>query len=347
MLRWEQHGEFTTYTWEMGGAASEAFQPPASQLAYGMGQLPQPGPCLCAVDLHILAVENAPDPGRLFDVTSLCHSAVDAGAATLSTDLKPGADGFVRYLIATGSADPARIGALAQRCLEIETYRTLAMLGLPEAQRLSPAVRGIENELADITRRMTDSTKLADNQDLLNRLTQLAARLEADAADSLFRFGATRAYDEVMRGRLDVIGETPVNGRSTLESFLSRRHMPAMRFCQAIVERQANLSTKLARATQLLRSRVEVEIEQQNRDVLAAMNERTRLQLRLQQTVEGLSTAAISYYIVGLVAYVAKAARELGLPLHPDVATAIAVPVVVIGVFTMVRRLRRKHIDGA
>jgi uncharacterized membrane-anchored protein len=149
-----------------------------------------------------------------------------------------------------------------------------------------------------------------------------------------------------MRGRLDVIGEQPVNGRSTLEGFLSRRHMPAMRTCQAIVDRQANLSTKLARATQLLRSRVEVEIEQQNRDVLAAMNERTRLQLRLQQTVEGLSTAAISYYIVGLVSYLAKAAKELGFPVHPDVATAFAVPVVVIGVFTMVRRLRRKHIDG-
>ncbi len=36
------------------------------------------------------------------------------------------------------------------------------------------------------------------------------------------------------------------------------------------------------------------------------MNRRAELQLRLQQTVEGLSVAAISYYIVGLFGYVAK-----------------------------------------
>lgn len=346
-LRWEQHGEFTTYTWEFPALGTTAFSPAAGQIGYGMGQVPQPGPLLASIDLQILPVEHAPDPGRLFDAVSLCHSEVDSGAATLSTDLKPGADGFVRLLLATSAADPARVGALAQRCLEIETYRTLALLGLPEAQRLGPAVRAIETELADITARMTGSQGLADNQVLLDRLTQLAARLEADAASSLFRFGATRAYDEIMRGRLDVIREQPVAGRSTLEAFLSRRHGPAMRTCQAIVDRQVSLSTKLARATQLLRSRVEVEIEQQNRDVLAAMNERTRLQLRLQQTVEGLSTAAISYYIVGLISYMAKASKELGFSVQPDLITAIAVPFVIIGVFWLVRRLRRTHFsDG-
>jgi uncharacterized membrane-anchored protein len=345
-LRWEQHGEFTTYTWEFPAQDHAPFMPAAGHLGYGMGQLPQPGPHLCSIDLHILPVEAAPEPAKLFDAASLCHSEVDAGSATLSTDLKPGADGFIRLLIATGSNDPARIGALAQRCLEIETYRTLALLGLPEAQRMGPAVRAIETELADITSRMTGSQGLADNEELLHRLTQLAARLEADAASSLFRFGATRAYDEIMRGRLDVIREQPVAGRSTLEAFLSRRHGPAMRTCQAIVDRQVNLSTKLARATQLLRSRVEVEIEQQNRDVLAAMNERTRLQLRLQQTVEGLSTAAISYYIVGLVSYMSKASKELGLGVNPDLITAVAVPVVIVGVFALVRRLRRTHLGG-
>ncbi len=85
-----------------------------------------------------------------------------------------------------------------------------------------------------------------------------------------------------MRSRLAAIGEEVIPGRSTLEEFLGRRHVPAMRTCQAIVDRQANLSSKLSRATQLLRSRVEVEIEQQNRDLLATMNDRTRLQLRLQ-----------------------------------------------------------------
>src|SRR3546814_18423991 len=63
-------------------------------------------------------------------------------------------------------------------------------------------------------------------------------------------------------------------------------------------------------ASNLLRTRVDIELEAQNRDVLMSMNRRARLQLRLQETVEGLSVVAISYYVVGLVGYAAKARSE-------------------------------------
>jgi uncharacterized membrane-anchored protein len=116
-----------------------------------------------------------------------------------------------------------------------------------------------------------------------------------------------------------------------------------MRTCQAIVERQANLSRKLARATQLLRSRVEIEIEQQNRDLLGAMNDRTDMQLRLQQTVEGLSVVAISYYLIGLLSYFTKAAYNVGWIGNAEVATAIGVPVVIVIVWYAIRNLRKKH----
>ena len=62
----------------------------------------------------------------------------------------------------------------------------------------------------------------------------------------------------------------------------------------------------------LLRTWVDVEVERQNRDLLASMNNRARLQLRLQQTVEGLSVAAVSYYVVGLVGYLAKGSPIFG-----------------------------------
>jgi hypothetical protein len=91
---------------------------------------------------------------------------------------------------------------------------------------------------------------------------------------------------------------------------------PAMRTCITTEERQANLSEKLARAANLLRTRVDVELEQQNRDLLRSMNERTRLQLRLQTTVEGLSVAAISYYVVGLFGYLVKGAHDEGVPVN-------------------------------
>ena len=120
-------------------------------------------------------------------------------------------------------------------------------------------------------------------------------------------------------------------GYDTWAGFLQRRVAPAMRTCRSVEERQANLSRKLTRATTLLRTWVDVEVEKQNRDLLASMNNRARLQLRLQQTVEGLSVAAVSYYVVGLIGYLAKGTPLFGHASHPELVTAVSVPFVVAG----------------
>ena len=137
--------------------------------------------------------------------------------------------------------------------------------------------------------------------------------------------------------------EEAVPGYETWEGFLQKRVAPAMRTCRSIEERQANLSRKLTRAVTLLRTWVDVEVERQNRTLLASMNRRARMQLRLQQTVEGLSIAAVSYYVVGLVGYIAKAALPAGSPVTPEVVTAAAVPVAVLALWLLVRRIRRSH----
>jgi uncharacterized membrane-anchored protein len=153
------------------------------------------------------------------------------------------------------------------------------------------------------------------------------------------------AYNEIVQLRLQTIGERKVDGFPTWSSFLARRMAPAMRTCITTQERQANLSQKLARTANLLRTRVEVEVEQQNRDLLKSMNERTRLQLRLQATIEGLSVAAISYYVVGLCGYLIKAAHDAGiLRVDPSYATAAVVPLAVLAIWLVVRRIRRRHI---
>jgi uncharacterized membrane-anchored protein len=228
--------------------------------------------------------------------------------------------------------------------LEVETYRTLALMGLPEAQRLVPSVRRIEDELTRIAGAMAKSTGLEGDHRLLDDLTGMAAALEADSAASAYRLGASRAYDQLVTQRLNTIGETPYGGWPTIAAFLARRLAPAIRSCQVLQDRQTDLATKLARAANLLRTRVDVAIEQQNRDLLRSMNERTRLQLRLQQTVEGLSIAAISYYVVALLAHVLDGTESLHvLPVNENVATAILVPVVIFGVAMVVRSIRRRH----
>lgn len=345
-LRWEQHSEFTTYSWELPGAAA-AFLPPTGALPHGMRGLPQPGPHLVSADLHLLPDQTGLDLEALFDPASLAASQVDNAGAVAATDFRVGADGFVRILVLDRALTPARAGALAQRLLEIETYRTLALLGLPESQRIGPSVRETEETLVRIAGTMTTKAGLAADHALLDEMTALAAKLESEAASSNYRFGASRAYDTIVQQRLLAIGEHQHDGWPTISAFLARRLAPAMRTCQMLQERQGDLATKLARAANLLRTRVDVALEQQNRDLLAAMNDRTRLQLRLQQTVEGLSVAAIAYYVVSLFGYLAKGAKDAGLlRVDPGLATALFVPVALLGVWLAVRRIRRGHGEG-
>ena len=353
-LRWEQHSEFTTYTWELvsGGFPADAvpFHPPAPTLAGPMGLVLQPGPVLVAVDLHLVAKANAggaPEKlaERLFDAASLAMAETGDATALYATDFLAGPTGFVRIMLVDQGLTPPRAGALVQRMLEIETYRTLALLGLPEAQRLGPSVARIERKLAEVTEAMRETEGFEANHRLLDELTALAAELEAGAAASLFRFGASRAYDEIVHLRLNTVGERPIPGFTTWSSFLARRMAPAMRTCIALEERQANLSTKLARAANLLRTRVDVELERQNSTLLQSMNRRTQLQLQLQATVEGLSVAAISYYVIGLFVYVMHGANDAGLRFNPSIATALFVPIAVALIWWIVRRVRRRHVD--
>ena len=348
VLRWEQHSEFTTYTWELPADGQAPFQPAATALAAPLAGLPQPGPVLVALDLHAIAAgESQVAIGRVFDLATVAVAESSEGDAVFATDFQLDPGGFVRVLVADRGLGPDRAGALLQRIIELETYRTLALLGLPEAQRLQPAINRIEQRLAEVTEEMTRTAKLIDNHRLLDELTALAAELEAGAASSLFRFGASRAYNEIVHLRLATIGERKVDNFPTWSSFLARRMQPAMRTCQATEDRQATLSEKLSRAANLLRTRVDVELEQQNRDLLKSMNARTRLQLRLQTTVEGLSVAAISYYVVTLFGYIVKGVHDRGVPVDTTLATAVFVPFAVAGIWWTVRRIRKKHMSGA
>ncbi|SIR06019.1 Uncharacterized membrane-anchored protein [Rhizobium sp. RU20A] len=341
-LRWERHTEFSTYFWD--GPVPERFGAEVTQHPFG-DSFPPPGTLISAIRLEVRPdTEETRAAIADFDQTSLCFSEAKNGQALVVTDFRQNGDGMTQILVIDRSLTEAGRGALVQRLLDIETYRTLAMMGLPLAQSLWPDVRRIENGLTAITQHMKGGVReTADRQ--LSEITRLAAELEAGAALSLYRFGASRAYYGIVQERIRALGETGVPGYETLGTFLERRLAPAMRTCQSIEEQQANLSRKLARATALLRSWVDVELERQNATLLSSMDRRARLQLRLQQTVEGLSVAAISYYVVGLFGYLAKAIGHDLVPVDPGVLTGAFVPIAVIGVWVTVRRIRNRHAE--
>jgi uncharacterized membrane-anchored protein len=337
-LRWERHTEFTTWTWD--APATDGLHEKLKGHPFGDGFL-APGPLISAIRLDLRPAGEADAALAFFDPTSLSYSEVDGGLALAASDFRQDADGLTRIVVLDRGLGTARAGALTQRLIEIETYRTLALLGLPEAQRLGPELGRIEAELSRIAAELQGGS--VESAALLDELIALSAELEADAVATLYRFAASRAYDDIVTQRLAVIHETAISGYETWAGFLSRRMAPAMRTCRTVANRQEALSEKLARAADLLRTRVGVEQEHQNRDLLKSMDRRAKLQLRLQQTVEGLSVAAVSYYVVGLIGYLAKGAEEAGARLDPVIVTAASVPFVVILIFWLVRRIRRRH----
>jgi uncharacterized membrane-anchored protein len=177
---------------------------------------------------------------------------------------------------------------------------------------------------------------------LLRQLTQLAGRVESLYASTHARFSASAAYFELVQRRIEELHEHRLAGLQTIGEFMDRRLGPAMQTCAWAARRQQQLSERISRTSNLLRTRVEIEQQQSSKDLLDAMNRRQAVQLRLQSAVEGLSVAAITYYGAGLVGYLAKGGKEAGLlPLSPEVLVAVSIPLIALMVWSGLRKLHQ------
>jgi len=126
----------------------------------------------------------------------------------------------------------------------------------------------------------------------------------------------------------------------TFTEFLLRRLTPAYRTAESVATQLDGLATRIDRASELLRTRIDLTLEAQNQDLLRSMDHRAQMQLQLQQAVEGLSVVAISYYLVGMVKYLAETLHELGWISRPGIVVGLSVPVCLILVWRGIYRLR-------
>ncbi len=333
-LRWERHTEFTRYTVTVAGAFDDPFAVTALDAVPGDWVSAIKGEVMVASHGAMLeAADSAPGyeeiAARYFDGNVLVGSRVGDGAATALTDFRVRADGFSRFLIMDRHLTPRQAGRLVQRILEIDTYRMMALLALPVARELTPLLASYEQELSQVTT-VLESANEADEASLLDRLTRLEAHIESGEAESHYRFSAATAYYELVKRRIAEFREIRIPALQTFGDFTERRLAPAMNTCLAVSARQESLSQRVARANQLLATRVDITRERQNQALLESMNRRAKAQFKLQQTVEGLSIAAITYYVVGLIGYVAKGIKALGMNVDYEIVQAVSIPVVII-----------------
>ncbi len=363
-LRWEKHSEFHTATfWRPIPDSPNGFE--AGVLPDAPREWLQGMPGQWLVGLHVLVLRQSQSQGggvmpddssgqdmvsalvrRTLDDSTLVAARVMDGQVVVYTDFRLHADGFGRcILVVDDSLNPRRLGRAVQRVLEIETYRMMALLGLPAAREVGGALVSAERELAEVAEQIRFAQKQQE-PDLLRRLTHLAAQVESLYARTHARFSASAAYFELVQRRIQELREERIHGLQTLGEFMDRRLSPAMQTCAWAARRQQALSERISRTSNLLRTRVEIEQQQSSQSLLDAMNRRQEAQLLLQSAVEGLSVAAITYYGTGLVGYVVKGLKSAGLPLAPDVAIAMAVPVIAGVVWLGLRRMHHKVMAG-
>jgi uncharacterized membrane-anchored protein len=118
-----------------------------------------------------------------------------------------------------------------------------------------------------------------------------------------------------------------------------------MRTCDAVAERESGVIDRIARAGQMLRTRIEIEAEATSAALLKSMDNRAQTQIRLQRTVEGLSVAAIAYYALSLLSYPLKAVEHSYPKFDAVLATGLLAPAVILVVWLALRRLRRQGND--
>ena len=351
-FKWERHTEFSSYTFYLNGDFDDPFAGSAIERIPADWLAALPGDVLGATNL-VLEPSSAQersfdDISKLFADNTVTGSGMRDGAALVWTDFRIHQDGFNRILVRDNGMNQRQASRLVQRLLEVGTYRMMAMLAFPLARKVLPKLADYERNLSDLIGRMDAADSGEDERDTLKSLTHLAARVEVLSLDINFRFTASRAYHALVNRRIEELREVRISDISQVKGlqppgeFVTRRLAPAMNTCRSASERLDTLSRRIGRASDLLRTRVDVALEEQNRDLLESMDRRARLQLRLQETVEGLSIVAISYYLLSLVGYAAKSAKAAGLPVNSDIATGLAIPFVVGLVWYSMRRIRHK-----
>ncbi|MEZ5912897.1 MAG: DUF3422 domain-containing protein [Paracoccaceae bacterium] len=344
-LKWESHTEFVTYSAFGRGVGERAFNPAEAEVfpADWMGEAPGKRIAAILIRVETLPYDIADVAARLEDwfvPESMACSWVLDEAAIIAGDFQIDPAGQMRFAIFVRPGTGARrIGRIVQRLCEVETYRAMSMLGLGRARELNRHLNALDPKLSELVAMM--SHKDRDAEDTLHELLEISAALEAEAVRHAFRFGATGAYEALVNQRIAVLRESRFNGRQTFAEFMMRRYDPAMRTVKSAERRLEQMAERAERAAELLQTRVDVERSAQNQRLLESMDRRADLALRLQHTVEGLSVVAISYYAVNLAAYVVYPLSE-PLGLGKGAVTAVLTPLVMLGVWLLVRRIRKR-----
>lgn len=365
IIKWELHGEFSSISAivqqkdlivEASIKTRQGIENEVNDLLKKLSIKPMHeagGLRISAIDIAFEDRElftEANELAHLFSGNTLIGSAIlSSRKAQLWTDLQINQDGYISFLVPHAGIGSRQAGRVARRITEVEIYRMASMLAFPVAKGLSGPLRNAEAELSELSKKISTAQgqeTVTPNQDgeFLEIISTLASKIEEWISEHGLRFTAAEAYSQLAAKNLEELSETSLPGVQTLSEFMERRFAPAMSTCSWTQRRLRELSDRISRTTQILRTRIEFVNERQTQELLASMDRRAKIQLRLQATVEGVSVLVLTYYAVSLIIYMAKGAKELGLMVPAELIGGASAPIIAYGIYAL-NKLRKKKFD--
>lgn len=348
-LKWEKHTEFVTYTLIKPITTDPSFETAGSSLFPADWLTSISAKIITSISMIVTKPETEKNVGKtiptlfldMFVQESLSASYILDKSAIIATDFRIDSQDHIRFcIIPIGQTGQNRLGRIVQRLVEIETYKIMAMRTLPIARTVFEELQSLDAQLSKAVKDLSSKDKSTHLS--LEILLSISAKIEALNAQNAYRFSAGEAYSSLVNHRISVLREERFLGYQLFKEFMMRRFHPAMRTCQAASTRLADISRRAARASDLLSTRVNVRQNAQTRQLLARMDERADIQLRLQETVEGLSIVAISYYAVSLLSYLLYPVVKTAFHIDKYLLSALLVIPVFLSVAISIRRIRNK-----
>ena len=345
-VRIDLYREYVTYTQIHNNAKLYGFNLERIEISNPLESTEFCGHLLSAVKVIVAEPQTSTisksELNSIFQDSQIISSCVAHGAANVWSNFCQDNQSRITILVEDISMGPRRTGRLVQRLIDIENYRMLALLSLPLAKLTLKRVNHLDRRLSELVASMKQDSGIQEEQTVLKQIFRLTARHEKIRTTTKKRFESARFYQAQLEERFVELDDTQVKGYQTLSSFYRRRMKPAINTCLLAENALSNFSSHLQRVTELLRTKISVNLEQQNSTILENLATQARRQFRLQHMVEGLSIIAISYYAVSLLAYWVKSFSKAGYFDKPELLISLLIPLVFISVWKATSKIKKQ-----
>lgn len=334
---WERHTEGTTATIFVCDSVDPAKSAEALAWLEALPGLAMRATRVRIVDSEPAATALIMEAGFARAMTVCCR----IGSATIWSDFNlPDDQDYGRMVVWANCTDPHELARTMQQVQELGNYRNMALLGLPLTQEKGFKLRDIENALTDLGGHICDASS---DRHALDQLVELAAQASALRADTEYRLSATAAYGQIVAERLASLNAEPVEEYIPLAAFTERRLLPALRTCTSFRQRLERVTHGIENAVSMVRTRVDLVMQDQNAEVLSSMERSATRQVKLQHLVEEISVVALTYYAIGLLEKALAGTRISEIVGWPPEAIAAMAIIPALVFLVLLRKWRTEH----